>query len=25
LNFDPNLYGNLATGRFIYVRISKEF
>lgn len=25
LGFDPNTYGNYATGRFIYVRLSKEF
>ena len=25
LHFDPNTYGNLATGRFLYVRVSKEF
>jgi hypothetical protein len=23
--FDPNTYGNLVTGRFIYLRVSKEF
>jgi iron complex outermembrane receptor protein len=23
--FDPGTYGNLATGRFLYVRVSKEF
>jgi hypothetical protein len=25
LHFDPNTYGNLATGRFVYMRVSKEF
>ena len=23
--FDPNTYGNLVTGRFVYLRVSKEF